>query len=248
MYTYEMTAEDIEKQDHYLAIIPVGSLEQHGPHLPIMTDWVIADAIGKGVAKKTGGFLIPTLPISTCREHMGKKGSVWMEPPTFYQMMTDIILSLKTQGFNKICIIQGHGGIFIMTPLVRDLNAKYNPGLMVANIDTMSFSQKLYEEGLIETNTELHAGELETSKMLALASESVHMDRAVDFVPNLNRSYLNYGSIFRATPFGVWGEPSRATKEKGQKLLKRSIELAVEEMNKIFTYMEKKDKFGYSDF
>jgi len=248
MYTYQMTADEIVKQDPHLAIIPVGSLEQHGPHLPIMTDWVIVDALGKGVAEKTGGFLIPTLPISTCREHMGKKGSVWMEPTTFYQMMTDIIMSLKTQGFNKVCIMQGHGGIFIMTPLVRDLNAKYNPDLMVINIDTVSFFPRLYEEGLVETNTELHAGELETSEMLALASESVHMERAVDYVPNLKRSILNYGSIFRASPAGVWGEPSYASKEKGQKLLKRSIELAVEEMNTLFAYMEKKEKFGYSDF
>jgi len=248
MYSYQMTADDIMKQDPELAIIPVGSLEQHGPHLPIMTDWVIADALGKGIAEKTGGFLIPTLPISTCREHMGKKGSVWMEPPTFYQMLTDIVMSLKTQGFKKICILQGHGGIFVMTPIVRDLNAKYNPDLMVAKIDTMSLFPKLYEEGLVETNTELHAGELETSEILALAPETVHMDRAVDFVPDVARPYLNYGSIFRATPLGVWGEPTRATKEKGEALLKRSVEIAVEEMHKIFAYMEKKERFGYSDF
>ena len=248
MYSYQMTADDIVKQDPELAIIPVGSLEQHGPHLPIMTDWAIADALGKGVAEKTGGFLIPALPISTCREHMGKKGSVWMEPPTFYQMLTDIIMSLKTQGFKKVCILQCHGGIFVMTNIVRDLNAKYNPDLMVANIDTFSIFPKLYEEGLVETNTELHAGELETSKILAIAPETVHMDRAVDFVPDVPRPFLSYGSIFRATPLGVWGEPTKASKEKGEALLKRSVEIAVEQLAIIFDYMEKKERFGYSDF
>ena len=248
MYSYQMTADDIVKQDPELAIIPVGSLEQHGPHLPIMTDWAIATALGQGVAEKTGGFLIPALPISTCREHMGKKGSVWMEPITFYQMMTDIIMSLKTQGFKKVVILQCHGGIFIMTPLVRDLNAKYNPDLMVANIDGAATSQKIREEGLVETTTELHAGEGETSKMLVLAPETVHVERAVDFVPDVTRPYLSYGSIFRASPQGLWGEPSFATKEKGEILLKRSVELAVEEMNAIFAYMEKKEKFGYSYF
>jgi creatinine amidohydrolase len=247
MYSYEMTADDIVKQDPELAIIPVGSLEQHGPHLPIMTDWKIAGALGQGVAEKTGGFLIPALPISTCREHMGKKGSVWMEPPTFYQMMTDIIMSLKTQGFKKVCILQCHGGIFVMTNIVRDLNAKYNPDLLVANIDTITLFPILLQEGLVESS-ELHAGELETSKMLALAHDSVHMDRAVDFVPDIPRPYLSYGSIFRATPCGVWGEPTRATKEKGEALLRRSVELAVEEMEKIFAYMEKKERFGYSYF
>lgn len=248
MYSYEMTADDIVKQDPELAIIPVGSLEQHGPHLPIMTDWAIATALGQGVAEKTGGFLIPALPISTCREHMGKKGSVWMEPPTFYQMMTDIILSLKAQGFKKVVILQCHGGIFVMTPIVRDLNSKYNPDLMVANIDGFALFTTLQAEGLVETVNELHAGELETSKMLAIAPETVHMERAVDFVPDVPRPYLSYGSIFRASPVGVWGSATYATKEKGEALLKRSVEIAVEEMDKIFAYMEKKEKFGYSHF
>ena len=126
---YWKTADEIMAADPELAIIPVGSLEQHGPHLPVMTDWAIAMELGKRVADLTGGFLLPALPISTCREHMGKKGAVWMEPTTFYQMMNDIVMSLKTQGFKKVVILQMHGGIFVMTPLVRDLNAKYNPDL-----------------------------------------------------------------------------------------------------------------------
>ena len=248
MLSYRNTADEIEKQNPELAIIPVGSIEQHGPHLPIMTDWAIANSIGQGVAEMTDGFLLPALPISTCREHMGKKGSVWMEPPTFYQMMTDIIMSLKTQGFRKVVILQCHGGIFIMTPIVRDLNGKYNPDLMVANVDTFAIFQKLQGEGIVETTQELHAGEVETSKMLAIAPDTVHMDRAVDFVPDVPRPYLSYGSIFRASPLGVWGSPTYATREKGEALLKRSAEIAVDEMRAIFTYMEKKEKFGYSYF
>ena len=246
MYTW--TAEEIREKDPDLAIIPVGSLEQHGPHLPVMTDWAIASELGKRVAEKTGGFLLPALPISTCREHMGKKGSVWMEPTTFYQMMNDIILSLKTQGFKRVAILQCHGGIFIMPPLVRDMNAKYNPDLMVALVDSCNFGGKLYAEGIAETTTELHAGEGETAKMLAIAPEAVHMDKAVDFVPTVPRPYLSYGSIFRATPTGVWGEPTKATAEKGEKMLARMAELFVEELDKAFAYMSQKEKFGYSYF
>lgn len=245
---YWNTADEIMEKDPELAIIPVGSIEQHGPHLPVMTDWAIATELGKRVAEKTGAFLLPALPVSTCREHMGKKGAVWMEPTTFYQMMTDIILSLKTQGFKKVAILQLHGGIFVMTPLVRDLNAKYNPDLMVALIDPGIFSQTLYREGILETSTELHAGESETSSILAVAPETVHMDRAVDFVPNVSRPYLSYGSIFRASPTGVWGEPSKASAEKGERIFARSAELVVEEMNKAFAYMESKEKFNYSYF
>lgn len=245
---YTKTADEIVAQNPDLAIIPVGSLEQHGPHLPIMTDWAIATELGKRVAEKMNAFLLPALPISTCREHMGKKGSVWMEPTTFYQMMTDIILCLKLQGFKKVGILQCHGGIFVMTPLIRDLNAKHNPDLMVALADSVAFGAQLYAEGILETNTELHAGEGETSKILAIAPETVHMDRAVDFVPNVPRPYLSYGSIFRASPTGVWGEPSKASAEKGEKLFARMTELAVESLNKAFDYMAAKEKIDYSYF
>ena len=207
----------------------------------------IATDLGRRVAEKTGAFLLPALPVSTCREHMGKKGAVWMEPTTFYQMMTDIIMSLKTQGFKKVGILQCHGGIFIMTPLVRDLNAKFNPDLMVVNVDICTFFDTLTREGIIET-AELHAGETETSQILAIAPETVHMDRAVDFVPDVPRPYLSYGSIFRASPAGVWGYPSYASAEKGERALERSAELAVETLNNAFTYMEKKEKFNYSYF
>ena len=245
---YRKTADEIMALDPELAIIPVGSLEQHGPHLPVMTDWAIATELGKRVAEKMGAFLLPALPISTCRENMGKKGTVWMEPVTFYQMMTDIIMSLKTQGFKKVGILQMHGGIFIMTPLIRDLNAKFNPDLMVANVDGCAFFPPLYQEGIIETNTELHAGEVETSQILAIAPETVPMDLAQDAVPTIPRPYLSYGSMFRASPTGVWGEPTKGTAEKGEKIFARCADLAVEQLEAAFAYMEKKEKFNYSYF
>lgn len=248
MQLNKMSADDITKLDPELAILSVGSIEQHGPHLPVITDWTIASAFGEGVAEKTGGFLIPALPISTCREQMGKKGSVWMNPDTFYQMMMDIVLSLKEQGFKKICILQCHGGIFMMTPLVRELNARYNPELMVAKIDICEMFPMLYQEGIMETNTELHAGECETSLMLHLEPNTVQMEKALDFVPVTARSYLSYGSIFRATPSGVWGEPSKSSKEKGKLILEKMIEAAVTQMNEAFEYMSGKERFGYSEF
>lgn len=248
MEMYRLTADEIMEKDPELAIIPVGSIEQHGPHLPVMTDWAIAMELGRRVAEKMNAFLLPALPISTCREQMGKKGSVWMEPPTFYQMMTDMILSLKLQGFKRVGILQCHGGIFIMTPIVRDLNAKFNPELMVANVDCAAFAPAAYRDGILETNTELHAGEDETSKILAIDPEAVHMDRAVDYVPTVPRPYLSYGSIYRASPTGVWGEPTKASAEKGEKLFAHAADFAVEELDRAFAYMEQKEKFNYSNF
>ena len=244
MESYKLTADELMELNPEIAIIPIGSLEQHGPHLPLMTDWAIAADLGRRVAEKMNAFLLPALPISNCHEQMGKKGSVWMQPTTLYQMMKDIILCLKGQGFKKVGILQCHGGIFVLTPLIRELNAMYNPELMVALIDSRIYAEPLIREGIYETTTELHAGEGETSKMLAIAPETVHMDRAVDEVPTLPRNYLGYGNIFRLSKSGVWGEATCASAEKGERVLERSSEIAVEELNKAFNFMENKEEYN----
>ena len=74
------------------------------------------------------------------------------------------------------------------------------------------------------------------------------MDRAVDFVPEVPRPYLNYGSIFRCCPDGVWGEATRGPAEKGERILARSAELAVDALNRAFDYMAAKEKMNYSNF
>ena len=81
---YQKTAYEIMALDPELASLPVGSVEQHGPHLPVMTDWAIASELGRRVAEQMNAFLLPALPISTCREQMGKKGSVWMGRSLLY--------------------------------------------------------------------------------------------------------------------------------------------------------------------
>ena len=84
--------------------------------------------------------------------------------------------------------------------------------------------------------------------MLALAPETVQMDLAADCVPTLPRSYLSYGSIFRASPSGVWGEPSKATAQKGEHILSRTTQLITEELERVFSYIASKEKLNYSNF
>ncbi|MCL1817663.1 MAG: creatininase family protein, partial [Spirochaetaceae bacterium] len=230
--------DDIADTD--LAILPIGSIENHGPHLPVVTDWIISDSLGRGIAEKTGGFYIPSLPISTNKEHRGKRGSVGMHSDTFYRMITDICLDLKTQGFKKICIVQGHGGIFVMNPAIRELNADHNPDLMVVNVDIMEVCWQAFKSsGLCETDG-IHAEEIETSLMLHLHPELVDMSKAVDFTPKVPRSYLNYGSMLRYCPQGVWGSATKANAEKGRKMMEIAVDVSIEHMNRIFEMMSAK--------
>ena len=84
--------------------------------------------------------------------------------------------------------------------------------------------------------------------MLAIAPETVHMEKAVDFVPDVPRSYLSYGCLLRYCPAGVWGRATLGTAEKGEKMLERTAVLAVEEMERAFAFMSKKGRLNYSDF
>lgn len=249
MMSYRCVIDEIDKKDSELAIIPIGSIEQHGPHLPVGTDWYIANALGQGIAEVTGGYLLPALPVSTCREHMGKKGSVWMDPDVFYQMITSMLMCLKEQGFKKAATLQCHGGIFIMTPIIRQFNAVHNPEFMAVNIDVGVLPPfDAPTDGTPPGQVEIHAGDGETSLMLHIAPETVRMELAAASWPTVPRRYLSYGSVFRASPIGVWGDPTKATAEKGCQMLSRLIKSSLEEMKSAFAFLESKEKFGYSHF
>lgn len=232
MLSYESTVDDINSSGVETAVIPIGSLEQHGPHLPVDCDNIIASGAGKRIAERLNAFLLPAIPVSTCREHMGKKGSVWMKPVTFYNMVCDIVLSLKEQGFKTIIIVQGHGGIFMLGPTVRELNAG-NPGIRVIKVDLLNAFPSLESAGLLQCKNNLHACEYETSLMLYLREDLVRKELIEDSLPQVPRDYLNYAPIFRFSKNGVWGAPSLATKEKGRLIMEMLVEKSVEYVNDV---------------
>lgn len=255
--SYQMTIDEIGELNNKTVVIPIGSVEQHGHHLPVGTDVIIAQAFADLIGAKLNAYVLPCLPISTCREHMGKRGSVWMNPDTFYQMMMDIVDSLKEQGFERVVIVQCHGGIFVMNPIVRTLNARLNPDMLICKLEPYQFLTQFAGQpaqegnpasGILESAVVMHADEFETSLMLFLQPELCKMEKAVDFIPTYPREYLNYGSIFRFAPDGVWGEPSKATAGKGEKLLSAITDLSVVYIQEAFAFMSSKEKIGYSNF
>jgi len=250
MLSYKNTADEIVRANPEMAVLAIGSIEQHGPHLPLGTDWMVATEYGARVAEALGAYSLPALPYSTCREHMGKKGSVWIDPDVFYDMVMSILMCLKEQGFKKVVILPCHGGIFILPPIIRQVNAKHNPDFMVALVDEAIMSST-FGSGNSTTppdRIEVHAGAGETSSILFIAPETVKMELAEPGWPTVPRPYLNYGSVFRASPNGVWGDPTTATAERGREAMELRTERAVEVAKRIFAYMEGKEKFGYSYF
>ncbi|MBR5235852.1 MAG: creatininase family protein [Clostridia bacterium] len=233
MLNYFNTIDEIEAGDIDAVIIPVGSIEQHGSHLPVGTDYLLIKALSEAVASRLNAWLLPPLPFSTCYEHKGRCGNIWMRPITFYQMIQDIVLCLYEQGFKKIAFMLGHGGVFILGPAVRELNALHD------DLKVIIVSAE-YEETmkLLETEKDIHAGEMETSLMLYLYEEHVKKDLLLqnDFLPACPQSYLNYTTIPKISPTGVWGKPSLATKEKGKALFEQLIACCLAYIEDAFTY------------
>lgn len=231
MLSYRSTQKEIEESGVDTVVIPLGSVEQHGSHLPIGTDCMTAQAVANGVAEHFGALVMPVLPISTCYEHKGKRGSFWMSPATYYKMLEDIILCMYHQGFRRVFLIAGHGGIFVADPAVRELNALYDDLIVIKAYPTAFASQA---ELIDNKEPELHAGEVETSLMLHLDEECVNMEEAKknDFQPSVPREFLNYASLHKLSPTSVWGKPSLATKEKGEALLRFRIKGCIEFIEK----------------
>ena len=232
MFGYYSTADEINSSGCKTAVLPIGSTEQHGPHLPLATDVIIAGSISSEIAKALNAFLLPTIPISTCREHMGKKGSVWMNPDTFYYMVKDIVLSLKEQGFERVIVVIGHGGIFMAGPVIRELNAT-NPDIKVIKIDFLTFLNDSDMTEILECRNNLHACEYETSLMLYIKPELVRKELIEDCAPEVPRDFLNYAPIFKFSKNGVWGKPSLATAEKGGKIFRLLVDKSLNYIDRV---------------
>lgn len=224
------TAKEIKESKPEIALLAIGSTEQHGEHLPITTDHIIGKAYAKSIGKQLGAFVLPALPISTCKEHMGSMGSIWINPDTFYHVIQDIVMSLKDQGFKIVVILLSHGGIFIAGSVIREINAT-NSNIKVIKLDVTQFDQTKEMRDLVECENNLHAGEVETSLMMYLEKDLVKEKLTEDYIPDVPRDYLNYRSILCYTKNGVWGKPSLASAEKGEKIFELIVNKSVEYIN-----------------
>src|SRR3712207_6376850 len=108
------TSPDVRDAAPDIAVLPVGSFEQHGGHLPLITDTAIACIIAKAVTDAHALFLLPPLTISCSHEHAGFAGTVSISASTLTRVIEDIVASLKAQGFGKLIIIRGHGRNYVL--------------------------------------------------------------------------------------------------------------------------------------
>ena len=106
MVTVFNTWEEVGNSGAEIAILPIGAIEQHGRHLPLGTDWLIADQAGKKLGERLNAYVLPALPYGNSQEHMGFPGTITLRPQTLALIIEDIVLSLQHHGIKKIVVLE----------------------------------------------------------------------------------------------------------------------------------------------
>jgi creatinine amidohydrolase/Fe(II)-dependent formamide hydrolase-like protein len=215
-----------------VALLPVGAIEQHGPHLPLDTDAFDADYMARRVAQACSDpkpLVLPLLPYGVSYHHEDFPGTISVSNETFARLVYDVGVSVARHGVKKLVIINGHGG-----------NApSLNHAAQMINRDTHIFvcvdtgeTSDVDIGKFIDTPNDVHAGEIETSTSLAVRPHLVRMNDAEAWVPQFSSRYLDFTST-RGVPWhahtskisnsGVMGDPTKATAEKGQRIWEAMI-------------------------
>lgn len=209
------------------AILPCGAIEQHGPHLPLDVDYFDANYMALKVAencKDPKPFVLPPIPYGVSYHHSEFKGTICVSNNALSALIYDIGISLAHNGIKKIVILNGHGD---NAPTLKYAAQMINRDAKIfVCVETGETSDiDLYD--LIETQNDIHAGEIETSTSLALRPELVDMSKAVDETLDLDNEFLDftgargvswYVHTKTLTKSGVMGNATLATAEKGKKM------------------------------
>jgi len=207
-----------------VAILPVGSNEQHGPQNPLGTDHLIAKALAEETAKRTGVLCLQVIPFGVSSHHKQFWGTIYISPKTFKKYVKEICLSLDYYGVKKIVIVNGHGGnLSALAELARELREK---GIFISIFQWWPAASKLLPD-LFKPEERRHASAEETSVNLALYPEIVDMDKAMDEVPQENMLQLDGITLaldsVDYTASGVFGKSTTASAEKGKIVLETMV-------------------------
>lgn len=227
----------------WIAVLPLGAHEQHGPHLPLETDTIIAEGIMRRVADALPPHLpvtiLPAEPVGYSIEHMDVEGSRTLCFDTAINRWLGIAEDLNSQGIRKLVLMNAHGGNSpLLTIVATEARVRFN--MLVVATSWTRFGQPEGWITPVEKAIDIHGGDIETSVMLALAPDRVDMTKARAF-PSRQSEFAARFKHLRAygphafgwkmsdlNPEGVAGNATAATAERGEKLLEHSVRGLVE--------------------
>ncbi len=217
------TTTDEKTRGAEVAILPVGSFEQHGDYLPLITDTVVATVIAQELSNAYPLLQLPPLTISCSHEHSSWAGTVSISPTTLYHIINDVYSSIANSGLTALVILNGHGGNYVLPNVVQEGNAQgRRMTLFPSGADWMEARE--FAHLISSTHEDMHAGEIETSILLHAHPELVRDGYpAADWDADDRRHLLTTG-MEEYTQSGVIGRPSLGSAEKGKAVLASLVE------------------------
>lgn len=231
-----------------IAVLPIGAIEQHGPHLPMSVDSCtvtgIAERMAKALPDDSPVLFLPTQSVCKSDEHIDFPGTLTLSPETLIRVLIEIGASIARSGVCKLVFLNGHGGnIPVMDTAARELRIRHEMLAFSVNWFGFGMPEGLYSEA--ERSHGIHAGDMETSVMLALDQQNVDMGAARDFRSrgqDLAEKFRHLGLARAAKPAwktqdlnaaGACGEAHLASAAKGEATLDHAVARLVEAMAEI---------------
>lgn len=217
----EMSWPQIEaaQRESRTVILPVGATEEHGPHLPTITDTVQALEVARVVAKERGIFLAPPIHYGVCRSTRAFPGTITVGHDALRGYVRDILISFADSGFSRVMILTGHAGGQHMAALeeagqmaVEERDFRVS---LVSLFDLIDFST-------VETPHDGHAGEVETSLMMVIRPDLVKGSPEGNF-PKRPR-FMIMKDVRHLMGSGIMGNPRPASPEKGRQYFQMAVE------------------------
>jgi creatinine amidohydrolase len=212
-----------------VALLPVGSVEQHGPALPLGTDYLAAEAVADAIADREDVVRLPTLPVGVSEHHRQFDGTLWTDPTTFEDYLYDLLGGLATHGVRKAVVVNGHGGntdaiTRAARRLRREERAFAAPWNWWSNLDGLA--EDLFGEPGIG-----HADEMETSMVMHLhpdlvreeSLEAAEAGAADSWGTSVHGAPVGFDTADFSTS-GAVGHPTKGSEEAGARLFERATE------------------------
>ncbi|MFD6434282.1 creatininase family protein [Streptomyces venezuelae] len=218
-----ITTTDVQEQGPRVAVLPVGSYEQHGAHLPLVTDTAIACIIAREIAEAYPVLQLPPVAIACSHEHGIWPGTVSISARTLHAVVNDIAASLEASGIRKLVLVNAHGGNYVLSNIVQEANL--TEARMTLFPQGREWNRSRKRAGLVsDAHGDMHAGEIETSILLHAEPNLVRDGYETADHDGGERAFLLTHGMKAYTESGVIGFPSYATAEKGKAVLASLVE------------------------
>jgi len=247
-YFIELTQPEIAAQlkKNPLVLLPQGSVEQHGPHLPAGTDIFAANAIAHSVAEKMDGLVLPGGPLGVTPLHMPFESTITLTPDTYIRVMIETASSAAQHGAKYLLILNWHELNIPSIGIAADALHREH-GLTVLTVQACFVAEEMFGK---DCNGLTHGGEIEALAVLAHRPDLVHLDRIDNSSDPMHgrkmdtlrrtRSYQPVLKDVRSiAPTGWYGSPQHATIEKGKRMLDTVATAIAKESAEIFKQLDK---------